>query len=135
MTSRGTDVIVMSASSSRSTMGAVVEVEVLGITVSPDADTVESGEVSSVAGASVDATGAAETGALEPVGAIAGAVASEEHAAVTSSNATRHQVRTNDRNFIDHSPTSRHRGTVTPPGVVSRAAGSNGQRWDFGTGR
>ena len=79
MTSGGTDVIEMSASTSRSTTGTAVDV-VVGDSVSSEVGIVEEEVVGTVVGASVAATVVAvETGAPDEVGA----EALEAHEAVS----------------------------------------------------
>jgi hypothetical protein len=88
MTSGGTDVIDMSASTSRSTTGATVDV-IVGDGASPEVDTVEKAVVPRVVGASVEATNdAGEVCAPDEVDAAAGAVALEVHEAARSTKAT-----------------------------------------------
>ena len=82
MTSGGTDVIEISASTSRSTTGAAVDV---------GGDTVSSG--ATVVGALVEATDdTVETGAPDEVGATAGVVVREAHAVARSTKATRQRA-------------------------------------------
>jgi hypothetical protein len=88
MTSGGTDVIDMSASTSRSTTGATVDV-VVGDGASPEVGTVERAVVATVVGASVEATNdAGEVCTPDAIDAVAGAVALEAHEAARSTNAT-----------------------------------------------
>ena len=90
MTSGGTDVIEMSASTSRSTAGTAVDV-VVGDSVSSEVGIVEEDVVvGTVVGASVAATVVAvETGSPDE----GGAVALEAHEAVRSTRATRPRLR------------------------------------------
>ena len=91
MTSGGTDVIEMSASTARFTAGAAVVV--VGDCVSREVGIVEKA-VTTVVGASVEATDdAVETGAPDELGATTGAEAVEAHAVVRSIKATRHRTR------------------------------------------
>jgi hypothetical protein len=83
MTSGGTDVIEMSASTSRVTTGAAVDVVV--------GDSVSSG--ATVVGASVEATDdAVEIGSPDEVGATAGGAVREAHAVVNNTKATRQRI-------------------------------------------
>jgi hypothetical protein len=89
MTSAGTDVIEMSASTARST--AAASVDVVGDGVSTEVGIVEKA-VTTVVGASVEATDdAVEAGAPDELGATTGTVALEAHAVVRSTKATRHR--------------------------------------------
>ena len=93
MTSAGTDVIEMSASTSRSTTGASVDV-VVGDSVS---------SVATVVGAIDDAV---ETGAAVEFGCAAGGESRESHAAVRRTKATRQRIK--PRNVLDLT-------TLSPP--------------------
>ena len=89
MTSAGTNVIEMSASTSRFTAG--VSVDVVGDGASRGVGIVEKA-VPTVVGASVEATDdAVETGAPDELGATTGAVAWDAHAVVRSIKATMHR--------------------------------------------
>ena len=94
ITSGGTDVIEMPASTSPGTTGAALVVDVVvaavvGGSVLADVATVGMVVVATVVRAAVDATGAAVgAGGLDDVGAASGVVAPAVHAAVSNATAT-----------------------------------------------
>jgi hypothetical protein len=91
MTSAGTDVIEMSASTARFTTIAAVDV-VVGGGESREVGIVEAA-VTTVLGASVEATDDdVETGAADEVGATAGSAALDAHAVDRSTRATRKRM-------------------------------------------
>ncbi|MEP7111733.1 MAG: hypothetical protein ABI862_00570 [Ilumatobacteraceae bacterium] len=99
MTSAGTDVIEMPASTSLSKPGAAVDATVdAGDGVSPEEGSVEAAVVATVFGASVEATdGTVDSGAPDDLGVTSGVVAPEVHEVVRNTRTTSHRrVRRSD---------------------------------------